>query len=243
MLRLPVSHLLPALLAALPLAALAQAPADSVVRTTVTTVTTTTTVTKPASAGRPVAPATSSSSSSTSTTSTTTAAPIPARQPGPGDLAGARPRATTAPVPTAAAKAAPTPATRPKATTSTAASRPASAAPAARASTASATTAARRSTTPADPELAHLLQTDVDPAKVSADQLPNLYERFLETTRTERRQWSSTQWVSAGAALSRLNQRYEQVRGDLSLEDKLNIRTLQGEFRTLEAAKQVSKRL
>lgn len=100
-----------------------------------------------------------------------------------------------------------------------------------------------RRATPADPELAHLVQTDVNLATVSAEQLPNLYERFLETTRAERRQWTAVKWTAASAALSRLNQRYEQVRTELSLEDKFNIRSLQGEFRALEAAKQVSKNL
>lgn len=88
-----------------------------------------------------------------------------------------------------------------------------------------------------------MVQSNVDVTIVQADALPNLYERFLETTRAERRQWSAAKWTSASAALSRLNQRYEQVRTELSLEDKLNIRTLQGEFRALEAAKQVSRSL
>ena len=45
----------------------------------------------------------------------------------------------------------------------------------------------------ADPVQQHLLQTDVNLAQAPADQLPNLYERFMATTRDERRQWSYAQ--------------------------------------------------
>lgn len=233
MLRLPLFCLVPTLLTAVPLAATAQAPVDSVVRTTTVTTVTTTTVTKPAVTGsKPTA--TTTTSSSTTTAGSTPAAPAAtppaaARQPGPGDLVGARP---------AAAK----PVTAKPAATAKPKTVPAAAASRATAAPARAAQAGARSTA-ADPELARLLQTNVDLSKVRADELPNLYERFLETTRSERRQWTSAQWESASAALARLNARYQQLRADISLEDKLNIRTLQGEFRTLEAAKQVSKRL
>jgi chemotaxis protein histidine kinase CheA len=228
MLRLPVIRFTSALLAALPLAAHAQTPVDSVVRTTTVTTITTTTVVKPASAdSMPAAPSTTSSTTKTTTTAPATTA---ARQPAPGDLTGARPKATTATpakpaavaTPKVAAKAAPTPS---RVVTT---ARPATPA---------------RSAAPTDPELTRMVQQNVDLSKVRAEELTNLYERFLETTRTERRQWTTAQWESASAALSRLNQRYEQVRADLSLEEKLNIRTLQGEFHTLKAAKQVSKSL
>lgn len=99
--------------------------------------------------------------------------------------------------------------------------------------------APRPTSPPADLALQHLLQTDVDLARTAADQLPNLYERFIDTTRDERRQWTAPQWDAAGQVLARLNQRYEQVRTELSLEERLRIRALQGEFHALRSARQV----
>ena len=40
-----------------------------------------------------------------------------------------------------------------------------------------------------------------------------------------------------------LNQRYEQVRTDLPLEERLRIRSFQGEFHTLRGARQVKEKL
>ena len=94
-----------------------------------------------------------------------------------------------------------------------------------------------------DPVQQHLLQTDVNLAQTSADQLPNLYERFIATTRDERRAWTYEQWNAAGQVLVRLNQRYEQVRTELPLEERLRIRSFQGEFHTLRGARQVKEKL
>ena len=87
----------------------------------------------------------------------------------------------------------------------------------------------------------HLLASDVNLAWSSAHQLPNLYERFIGTVREERRAWNYAQWEAAGQVLARLNQRYEQVRGALPLEERLRIRAFQGEFRTLRATRPASK--
>jgi hypothetical protein len=95
----------------------------------------------------------------------------------------------------------------------------------------------------ADPVQQHLLQTDVNLAQAPADQLPNLYERFIATTRDERRAWTYEQWDAAGEVLARLNQRYEQVRTTLPLEERIRIRSFQGEFHTLRGARQVKEKL
>ena len=58
----------------------------------------------------------------------------------------------------------------------------------------------------------HLLGLDVRLAQARASQLPELYEQFIATTRTERRAWSYADWDAAGQILAQLNQRYEQVR-------------------------------
>ncbi len=104
--------------------------------------------------------------------------------------------------------------------------------------------AAQRAPRPAaDPAQEHLLQTDVNLAQTRAEDLPNLYERFIATTRDERRTWNYTQWDAAGQVLARLNQRYEQVRTELPIEERLRIRSLQGEFHTLRGARQVKDKL
>ncbi|GAB3869260.1 hypothetical protein GCM10028824_15910 [Hymenobacter segetis] len=104
-------------------------------------------------------------------------------------------------------------------------------------------TATRATNNSSDPVQQHLLQTDVNLAQASADQLPNLYERFIATTRDERRAWTYAQWDAAGQVLARLNQRYEQVRTTLPLEERIRIRSFQGEFHTLRGARQVKEKL
>ena len=88
----------------------------------------------------------------------------------------------------------------------------------------------------------HLLASDVNLTHVNASQLPDLYERFIGTTRDERRQWTSADWDAAGQVLAHLNQRYAQVRTELPLEERLRIRAFQGEFRTLRGTRQLSSR-
>jgi len=94
-----------------------------------------------------------------------------------------------------------------------------------------------------DPVQQRLLGSDVTLARTTADQLPDLYERFISTTRDERRNWSYADWDAAGAVLARLNQRYEQVRTALPLEERVRIRTYQGEFHTLRGARQVKDKI
>jgi hypothetical protein len=98
-------------------------------------------------------------------------------------------------------------------------------------------------TASADPTLSRMLHESVDVAQVPATQMPDLYARFVEATRDQRRQWSARDWADASAALSRLNARYEAVRLDLPLTERLNVRSYQGEFRTLEAARATADRL
>lgn len=84
-----------------------------------------------------------------------------------------------------------------------------------------------------------LLNEDVNIGRARPAELPDLYGRLLETMRAERKSWTQADWSAASAVLSRLNARYEQVREQLPLEDRLRIRSLQGEFRTLEKARDV----
>lgn len=101
----------------------------------------------------------------------------------------------------------------------------------------------RRIAASGDPTLAKYLHESVDLSRVPASQLPDLYSRFMEYTRAQRRQWSPREWDEASDALTRLNARYEAVRKELSLDDRLTVRSYQGEFRTLQGARRVKDRV
>lgn len=98
--------------------------------------------------------------------------------------------------------------------------------------------AARRPTT-ADQAQRRLLNEDVNISRARATELPDLYFRLVEAMRADKKDWTQADWSAASAVLTRLNTRYEQVREQLTLEERLRIRTLQGEFRTLEKARDV----
>ena len=104
-------------------------------------------------------------------------------------------------------------------------------------------TTTRRTTANADPFLASFLHESIDVNRLPASQLLDVYERFMEATRAQRRQWSPQDWSEASAALTRLNTRYEAVRLDLPLDDRLTVRSYQGEFRTLQGARRVKDRV
>jgi hypothetical protein len=89
----------------------------------------------------------------------------------------------------------------------------------------------------------HLLGTKVDLSQALASQLPDLYEFFITTTREERRQWKYADWDAAGQVLARLNQRYREVHAELPLEERVRIRSFQGEFRALRGARQVKEKI
>jgi hypothetical protein len=101
----------------------------------------------------------------------------------------------------------------------------------------------RRFVASGDPTLAKYLHENIEVNKIPASQLEDLYSRFLEATRDQRRQWSAQDWDEASGALTRLNARYEVVRKELPLEERVNIRTYQGEFRTLQGAQRVKDRV
>jgi hypothetical protein len=108
---------------------------------------------------------------------------------------------------------------------------------------AAATGTTRRFVANADPGLAKVMHESVDVNRLPASQILDVYSRFLDATRAQRRQWSAQDWDEASAALSRLNARYETVRQELPLEDRLSVRSYQGEFRTLQGARRVKDRV
>ena len=95
----------------------------------------------------------------------------------------------------------------------------------------------------ADPGLTKLIHESVDLDRATADAMPDLYGRFIDAVRDQRRKWSEQDWTDASDTLSRLNARYRTVHQDISLEDRLRIRSWQGEFRTLQGARRVNQKL
>ena len=95
----------------------------------------------------------------------------------------------------------------------------------------------------ADPGLTKLIHESVDLDRATADEIPDLFGRFIDAVRDQRRKWTEQDWTDASATLSRLNARYRTVHQDVSLEDRLRIRTWQGEFRTLQGARRVNQKL
>ena len=77
-------------------------------------------------------------------------------------------------------------------------------------------------------------------ARLTAPQLLDTYTRFIEKVRDDRRGWKPAEWDRAVAVLSSLNGRYEQLRSGYTLDDKLTIRGVQGEFQALRTARQIS---
>ncbi|SFP73891.1 hypothetical protein [Hymenobacter arizonensis] len=82
-----------------------------------------------------------------------------------------------------------------------------------------------------------LLNTTAPINRAMASTLPDLYSRLIESTRVSHKRWVKTDWEGANLVLERLNARYEQVGSQLQLEDRVRIRSLQAEFKTLEKAR------
>lgn len=109
--------------------------------------------------------------------------------------------------------------------------------------TAAAAGTTRRFVANADPGLTKIMHESIDVNQLPTNQILAVYSRFLDATRAQRRQWSAQDWDEASATLTRLNTRYEAVRQELPLEDRLTVRTYQGEFRTLQGARRVKDRV
>ncbi|KAA9332412.1 hypothetical protein F0P96_13140 [Hymenobacter busanensis] len=100
----------------------------------------------------------------------------------------------------------------------------------------------RRSTQASRPETLQDTQTrflgeKANIATARASELHDLYGRFIDYTRDNRKQWTTTDWAQASALLTRLNQRYEQVRDQIEVDERVHIRSWQAEFRTFEKAR------
>ncbi|WP_165822144.1 hypothetical protein [Hymenobacter edaphi] len=96
------------------------------------------------------------------------------------------------------------------------------------------------------PETAQQTQTrmlgeNVNLTTARASEMTDLYGRFIDYVRTNRKNWAPEDWAQASVVLTRLNQRYEKVRDLIDVDDRLRIRSWQAEFRTLEQAKKTKE--
>ncbi|OON68773.1 DUF6565 domain-containing protein [Hymenobacter sp. CRA2] len=96
------------------------------------------------------------------------------------------------------------------------------------------------------PETAQQTQTrmlgeNVNLATARGSEMTDLYGRFIDYVRTNRKNWTAEDWAQASVVLTRLNQRYEKVREQIGVEDRLRVRSWQAEFRTLEQAKKTKE--
>ncbi|AYA37079.1 hypothetical protein D3Y59_08440 [Hymenobacter oligotrophus] len=90
---------------------------------------------------------------------------------------------------------------------------------------------------------AQILGENVNLATVRASEMHDLYGRFIDYVRVNRHDWEPEEWAVASNVLTKLNTRYEKVREQIPMEERLRIRSWQAEFRTLEKAKQTKKAL
>lgn len=95
--------------------------------------------------------------------------------------------------------------------------------------------------TPAtDAQVTAFLRKKTTVSTLTTTGLLSAYELFMERVRSDRATWKPTDWAAAAAIMSSLNDRYQQLRSSFSLDDKLTIRSQQGEFQALRTAKQIS---
>lgn len=94
-----------------------------------------------------------------------------------------------------------------------------------------------------DTAVSAFLREKVVVSTATAPQLLRLYNEFIETVREERTGWKAADWERAAAVLGSLNARYDQLRSSFTLDDKLTIRSQQGEFQTLRTARQLSDQI
>ena len=151
----------------------------------------------------------------------------------------------------AAEDSAPATSTPAAARTSAPAARPAAGTTAARTS-APAKTTTRTTSTPSpastiasdgratDAQVTDFFREKTTVSKLSSSSLVDAYGRFTDKVREDRRGWNATDWARASAVLSSLNARYEQLRPNLGLEDKLSIRSHQAEYQALRTARQLT---
>ena len=92
-----------------------------------------------------------------------------------------------------------------------------------------------------DGQVSNYFRERMEVDKLTVPQLVDAYSRFMDKVRNDRQKWKPADWTKAAAVLSSLNHRYDQLRADISFEDKLTIRSQQAEFQGLRTAKQLTE--
>ena len=94
-----------------------------------------------------------------------------------------------------------------------------------------------------DAQVSTFLRRKTTVATLTGPALLSAYELFIERVRNDRQNWKPADWTAAAAVMSTLNGRYDALRSNFSLDDKLTIRSQQGEFQALRTAKQISTQI
>ncbi|GAB3856000.1 hypothetical protein GCM10028822_27720 [Hymenobacter terrigena] len=108
------------------------------------------------------------------------------------------------------------------------------------ASTSSSTILDAPVTSATDAQVTAFLRKKTTVSTLTTTGLLSAYDLFMQRVRNDRANWKPTDWANAAAIMSSLNDRYQQLRSSFSLDDKLTIRSQQGEFQALRTAKQIS---
>lgn len=86
----------------------------------------------------------------------------------------------------------------------------------------------------------NLLGRWADYATINEENVREAYITFLENVRQQKGTWSNQDWDMAKRVLEKLNDRKDQINGNIPTDTEVKIKALQMEFRTLETAADVS---
>ena len=86
----------------------------------------------------------------------------------------------------------------------------------------------------------NLLGRWADYASIDAANVRDAYITFMENVRVKKENWTDADWEMAKMVLQKLNDRKSEITGNIDTDTEVKIKALQMEFRTLEAAADVS---
>ncbi|WP_299759637.1 hypothetical protein [uncultured Pontibacter sp.] len=81
-----------------------------------------------------------------------------------------------------------------------------------------------------------LLDRWADFATINENTVRDAYITFMENVRAKKSNWDNQDWEMAKRVLEELNERKDQIEGNIPTETEVKIKALQMEFRTLETA-------
>lgn len=101
----------------------------------------------------------------------------------------------------------------------------------------------QRSTTPLSPETLDRFEQQLLGSSQALDSswtgtgVQPIYTRFLQSVRSQRKNWTASDWDYVDAIYRQLNAKKDQYESQIPAGDKLKIKALQTEYLTLETAK------